>query len=192
MDAQEMLNKLKRLVFEEQPGNPAAPSGTTVKTKDGQELSVDKMEAGGVALQNGQPAPAGEYELEDGTVLVLAEGGVIAEVKAANPNPAPEMNVNPAPAPSNYDAQFSEINQKFESYEQKFAAYEQRFAGAEATITKQQEAIGSLVTLVEQLAKTPVANPPADPHKFSKAEPREDRIEATASAFAELKKNLNK
>jgi hypothetical protein len=191
MNVEEILGKVKKLVFEEAPGASPAPSGTSVKTKDGQEISVDKMEAGGVAMLNGTPCPAGEYELEDGSVLVVAEGGVIAEVKAANPNPAPEMTVNPAPVPQNYDAQFSEINQKFSAYEQKFAAYETRFAGAEATITKQQEAIGQLVTLVEQLAKTPVANPPADPQKFSAAEKRETRMNEIAEAMKKIREQKN-
>lgn len=55
-----------------------------VKTKDGKVLMVDgELVAGSIVTLDGAPAPAGEHELEDGSIVVLDENGAILEIKAA-------------------------------------------------------------------------------------------------------------
>lgn len=69
----------------EQP--PVTPATHTLK--DGRILSVTALEAGQDAIIDGVPAPADEYELEDGQIVVVGEDGKISEVKAATPVDAP-------------------------------------------------------------------------------------------------------
>ena len=94
-------NLLKQYFAEE-----AAPETTTAKLKDGTEVKYTALEAGASLFMadadgNQVPAPAADYELEDGTVLVVTEPGIIAEVKppATEESAKPEaMAEEPAPA----------------------------------------------------------------------------------------------
>ena len=72
MNAKEILQKLKLALMDE-----PAPSGE-VKTEmisatlmDGTEVTVDKLEVGGMVMIGLEPAPAGEHILADGTKIVL-------------------------------------------------------------------------------------------------------------------------
>ncbi len=72
----ELLQEVKKLVFQEE--TMPAPS---YSLEDGTKIMIDKLEVGGVVtLEDGTPAPAGEHTLADGSKVVLAEGGVIAEI----------------------------------------------------------------------------------------------------------------
>ena len=72
----ELLQEVKKLVFQEETAE--APS---YSLEDGTKIMIDKLEVGGkVTLEDGSPAPAGEHTLADGSTVVLAEGGVIAEI----------------------------------------------------------------------------------------------------------------
>ena len=55
--------------------------------EDGTIVSADALEAGAAVFimveEEKQPLPVGEYALADGSLLVVAEEGVIAEIKAA-------------------------------------------------------------------------------------------------------------
>lgn len=135
------------------PVIPAAQSA--VKTKDGIEVSVDKMEVGGVVMIAGAPAAAGEIELEDGTKVTIGEGGVISAIV---PGAAPE-------APD-FTKQFSEITEKLTGYEQRFSQYEQKISAYDQQFAKQTEQLNAanssivkLLEIVEKLAETPTAAP---------------------------------
>lgn len=56
-----------------------------LKLKDGTVLEAETLEAGqSIFILNGEekvPVPVGDYELENGQVLVVAEEGIIAEIK---------------------------------------------------------------------------------------------------------------
>lgn len=72
----------------------AEPKNVDLILKDGSVLVVegegDLM--GKPATVNGEPAPDGEHELEDGRVVVTA-GGVVSEVKEAAPQESPEQKL---------------------------------------------------------------------------------------------------
>lgn len=58
-----------------------------VTLPDGSAVQYDVLEPGGELLvvaedESTTPAPAGEYVLEDGSIIVVTEPGIIAEVKA--------------------------------------------------------------------------------------------------------------
>lgn len=110
MNAKELLNKVKA-IFEATPAEPTpapaepAPS-VTVDLDGGSQLVVSPaLEAGASATIGGQPAPAGEYKSLTGETIVIGEGGVVSEVKPAEPITPAEGEQTPAPAP----VQLSEI-----------------------------------------------------------------------------------
>jgi len=58
-----------------------------IALEDGTIVSADSLEAGSAVFiiveEEKQPLPVGEYALADGSLLVVTEEGVIAEIKAA-------------------------------------------------------------------------------------------------------------
>jgi hypothetical protein len=93
-----LLANFKKQFFDDPvaPAAPAAPAAAPTipnpvvtmadyMTKDGKKVSCDKLEMGGKMTIDGQPAVAGDYELEDGTKVSVGEGGLISAVTAAQP-----------------------------------------------------------------------------------------------------------
>ena len=89
MEAKKALEQIKAMLFSEQA---QVVSQDEVQVEfaegvlaDGTIVKFDKLEAGGmisVVTPDGEiPAPVGEHELEDGTIIVVSEEGVISEVK---------------------------------------------------------------------------------------------------------------
>lgn len=83
MEANEILLKVKE--FFNELVNPTPVQNEVmpieVETKDGVKITVDKLEVGGVAMVDGVPAPIGEHTLTDGTIIMVTDNGVIAEIK---------------------------------------------------------------------------------------------------------------
>jgi hypothetical protein len=161
MNPIELLQKVKALVFEDQmPAAPAVEPAPVKKEfggymlKDGTEVYIDKLEVGGVVSVEKEtmaPAPVGEHELADGTVIVLGEGGVISEIK---PAAAPE-----AEAPAEAEDMGKKYEEKFSSYDAKFSALETENANLKAAFAKSEDAIKGLFELVEKLVKEPTTEP---------------------------------
>ena len=171
MNTKEILEKLK-LTFSELVSGAEVPTPETApemvapmkaKLKDGTEIEVSEMGVGGVVTIAGQPAPTGEHTLEDGTVIVVGENGVISELKP----------VEGAPMVEDMSAKFS----AFESAtNQKFSAYEAKFADYEARLSKATKVIEGLLSLTQTLAEQPTGTP--DPivtgkNNFSQTEKKE-------------------
>lgn len=94
--AKEILGVIKKLLFEGMPPAPPATTSVTVKTADGTELSVDKLEVGGMVTVAGVAAPATTYTLEDGaTITTDATGKITAYV----PKAAPQQQQQPPAQP---------------------------------------------------------------------------------------------
>ncbi len=83
MEANEILLKVKE--FFNELVNPTPVQNEVmpieVETKDGVKITVDKLEVGGVAMVDGVAAPIGEHTLTDGTIIMVTDNGVIAEIK---------------------------------------------------------------------------------------------------------------
>jgi len=100
--AKDIIGSIKKLLFDSMP---MAPAPTVVKTSDGTELTVDKLEVGGMVTVAGIAAPAMTYTLEDGSTLTTdATGKIVAIVPKAAPSaqqqvPPPAPAPTPAPAP---------------------------------------------------------------------------------------------
>jgi hypothetical protein len=176
MSAKEILQKLKLALMDE-----PAPSGeikaelTTTTLQDGTEVTVDKLEVGGMVMIGLEPAPAGEHILVDGTKIVLVDNGIIESITPAEaPIEAPDASIE-------IESRFAKIeqttNERFSSYESKFAAYEGKFAEYEAKLNKANTVIEGLLGLTQLLVEQPTAGADAAASngaaKFTKVEPKE-------------------
>lgn len=164
MTPKEIIEKL-RLTFAELVNNADVPATdatapemivpTIVKTKDGTEVEITEMSVGGVVTIAGNPAPVGDLELEDGTILTIGDNGAITVITPApSAPPMVEDMVKKQKMEDMFEAFQSTTNEKFASYEAKFADYE-------AKLQKATKVIEGLLNLTQTLAETPtgVADP---------------------------------
>lgn len=162
MDAKEILEKVK-LFFNDlvtpaaaaAAAPTAAPEMPEYELKIGGKVTIDKMEAGGVVMIDGAPALPGDIELTDGTMITVADNGVISAITM--PDAAvPSMDMG-----AKFTAFETATNEKFTSYETKFSAYEQRFADYEVKLNKATKVIDELLKLSTLLVEAPAAAPDA-------------------------------
>lgn len=187
----ELLQEVKKLVFAEETA--AVPS---YSLEDGTKIMIDKLEVGGmVTLEDGTPAPAGEHTLADGTEIVLAEGGVIAEIKPKEVEPKVEIEVDSASDEKKKEEEemkkkIAEMEGKFSSYESNFSALKSDYDGLKAAFAKQSEAMQGLINLVDTLVNVPSQAPAEVPNQFTKhsASTKEDRIRSYSQFVSKFKK----
>ena len=126
------------------------------KLKDGTEVEITELGVGGIVSINGQPAPAGDHELEDGTIISVGDNGAITAMTPSQSAP---------PAVEDMGAKFSAFetstNEKFASYEQKFADYETKFANYESRLNGAIQTIETLLQVTTKIAETPTGTPDA-------------------------------
>lgn len=137
-------------------GEAKLKDGTVIKWEGEQPLSA------GLALliidpnnpEGFLPAPDGEHELEDGTVVVV-EGGLVKEVKAVA---APEV-----PMSAEVVAQFAEITEKFNAVSKEKSELE---ATLKSEIEANKKAVETLTNTVKEMFNllgeamdVPTANP---------------------------------
>ena len=127
MKAKEALEQIKSLLFSDDAviTNEVVTEFAEGVLADGTIVKFDKLEVGGVisiVTEGGEvPAPVGEHELEDGTMIVIVEPGIIAEVKAPEDEQGVEIEIETKVEEEmnadvvNYDAKFEEINEAFNS-----------------------------------------------------------------------------
>ena len=157
MEAKEIIQKL-RITFNELV-NPTQPLAfIKAVLMDGTEIEVTEMAVGGIVTIMGVPAPMGEHQLQDGSVIIVGDNGAITEIKAAQVEEV-------APVMEDMSAKFSAFesatNEKFSSYEVKFSAYETKFADYENKLNKANQVIEGLLNLTATLAETPTGVPDA-------------------------------
>jgi hypothetical protein len=112
MDVKKIVDAIKeefaKIKLSSEPEVPAVVELATMKLKDGVTvLEAESFEVGQsvfIVAENGDkvPAPVGEHELEDGSVLIIVEEGKIAEIKTV------ETEVEEEVAMTNAD-QFAEL-----------------------------------------------------------------------------------
>jgi spore coat protein CotH len=128
---------------------------TKAKLKDGTEVEITELQVGGIVTIEGTPAPIGEHELEDGTILVVGDNGAILEIKMADGSTPPMVEDMSA----KFSAFENSTKEKFTSYEAKFADYEEKFATYESRLNKATKVIEGLLNLTQTLAETPTGTP---------------------------------
>lgn len=162
---------------------PAAPEYKEYVLKSGAKVKIDKLEVGGKVMLvdeagNESPAPAGEHELADGSVIVLDENSVITEIKqpeAVAPE-APAMDEQMKKKIAEMEAQIEEMKNGKKAQEVKMAEAEAKFSAA----------IKELTDVVLQLIQTPSTDATEKPKQtFNKVVPSKDsRIEAFLNKYA--------
>lgn len=168
MDFNKAIEDIKKVLFNTMPVAPApvepAPVelGTEYVLADGTVVSIDKLEAGGVVLIDGVPAPDGEHELQDGTCITVA-GGVIESVQAKEIEP-----VEPADMNKQFAEDIANLKNEFISHKEAFTQVQADFTAAKETIGKQDVAINQLLEVVQKLSEVAVSQPAQEPQNFEK------------------------
>lgn len=147
-------------------GEATLKDGTVVKWEGEQLVSgVPLLVIDPNSPEGFLPAPDGNHEMQDGTVIVV-EGGLVKEVKAVAPV-APE--VAPVVTPD-MTAQFSKIEKDKEALEVKFNAEIESLKKSNEELTK---FIKGFTAMFSEAMDTPMADPietPANAKPMSKAD----------------------
>jgi hypothetical protein len=166
MNPKEALKQIKAL-FEDMPQvvEPVAPVEPTV-TKvemaeyslvDGTKVMISALEIGGmVEMADGTPAPQGEHQLMDGTIIQVDELGVIVEIASPKEDVIVEEPVAPtAPVEPAQDttAMVAELKADFAAQKSQL---ETKIAELESKV---KQGFAQVAELVEALSNTPTAEP---------------------------------
>ena len=173
MTPKEAVEKIRTMIFGDMvPAEPVLPPSGVVapkvapvsgveskfedyKLKSGAVVSIDKLDVGGSVTLNGEPAPDGEHELEDGTKIVVA-GGLITEVKKAEVVAPVEVEVE---AMKKLPGKFSEIEVGFAAAKSEIDQLKQTIADQKSTIENQGETLKQMFSLVETIANSSIEQP---------------------------------
>jgi len=200
MEAKKALEQIKSLLFAEQVAEVVSQEEVTIEfaegvLADGTIVKFDKLEAGGmisVITPDGEiPAPVGEHELEDGTIVVVLQEGIIAEVKMVEPNqdevvvemseeddaPAIEEEVIAEPQVD----RFAEISEAFNS----------KLAEVESKVDLLNDVTKKLVEFMDAFAKVETAQETQAPKNAFSAQNKVSKADAykkLQNIFQTLKK----
>ena len=164
MEAKEALKQIKSLLFANQ--EEASQEEVQVEfaegvLSDGTIVKFDKLEAGGmisvVTAEGEVPAPVGEHELEDGTIVVVSEPGIIAEVKMVEPNEDEvEVEVEMSEEDEEESAKAEEevaAEPQVDKFAEMSESFNAKFAEVEAKIEFLNDISKRLVEFMEAYAK---------------------------------------
>lgn len=159
----------------------------TYDLKDGSKIDLSGLEIGAEAMLvdesgNASPAPDGEHELVDGTMITVVGGKVEGiETPQAEAEPIEEVEEE---IPMEQD-KFTEIDGTIENLKAENEALKAKIASIEG---KFSQAINDLSDVVLGLASTPSAGPIQAPkNSFSQVEKREEKIERFLNKVKNLK-----
>jgi hypothetical protein len=186
----ELLQEVKKLVFQEE--TMPAPS---YSLEDGTKVLIDKLEVGGVVtLEDGSPAPVGEHTLADGSKVILAEGGVIAEIMPKEVEDKVEIEIESKEDEKKEEEEemkkkIAEMEGRFSAYDASFSALQSDYESLKAAFGKQGEAMQGLINLVETLVNVPSQAPAEVPNNFKKVsvQTKADRIRNYSNFVSQFK-----
>ena len=186
----ELLQEVKKLVFQEE--TMPAPS---YSLEDGTKVLIDKLEVGGVVtLEDGSPAPVGEHTLADGSKVILAEGGVIAEIMPKEVEDKVEIEIESKEDEKKKEEEemkkkIAEMEGRFSAYDASFSALQSDYESLKAAFGKQGEAMQGLINLVETLVNVPSQAPAEVPNNFKKVsvQTKADRIRNYSNFVSQFK-----
>lgn len=197
MTVKEGIEKIRLMLASEfevdqvETSEPEAPVAElafeTYDLKDGSKIDLSGLEIGAEASLvdesgNSSPAPDGEFELVDGTMITIVGGKVEGiETPQAEAEPIEEVEEE---IPMESD-KFEEMNGSISSLQAENEALKAKIASIEG---KFSQAINDLSDVVLGLASTPSAGPIQAPkNSFSQVEKREDKIERFLNKVKTLK-----
>jgi hypothetical protein len=184
LNAKDAIEKIRKLLFTDgSQSSGASTGGNSYSLKDGTPIKIMGSLEPGVQVfiitPNGdQPAPDGELELYDGTVLNIT-GGLITEVETAG-QATSEQGSSTSPG----EAQFSAAD-----FESKLAEIEKEVAAIKEVFSRHDTANKELIDLVGRLAELPVEGPVSKPkNAFSEIRGRqESNLKHLADSLQKLK-----
>jgi len=159
----------------------------TYDLKDGSKIDLSGLEIGAIAMLvdesgNASPAPDGEHELVDGT-MVTTVGGKVEGIET------PQAEMEPIEMPEEEipmeEDKFQVIDGTIENLKSENEALKAKIASIEG---KFSQAINDLSDVVLGLASTPSTNPIQAPkNSFSQVEKRDEKIERFLNKVKNLK-----
>jgi len=186
MTTLEAINKIKQMFADagELPKPSAMPLQSMAEyvLKSGAKVMIDKFEVGGkVTLVdeggNEVPAPAGDHELVDGSVITLDENSIITEIKVPEVKlpEVPEVEISVESKKIEEDIMKKKIEEMQKQLDEIKMAYDAKLASQEAKFSKGMSDISDVLV---QLLNTPSANATEAPkEKFNQhIEKKEDKI----------------
>ena len=197
MTVKEGIEKIRLMLASEgeadqvETNEPEAPvsmmSFETYDLKDGSKIDLSGLEIGAEAKLvdesgNSSPAPDGEHELVDGTMITVV-GGKVEGIETPQAE-APTAEEVGAEMPMDM-SKFNELDGTIENLKAENEALKAKIASIEG---KFSQAINDLSDVVLGLASTPGASPIQAPkNSFSQVEKREDKIERFLTKVKNLK-----
>jgi hypothetical protein len=195
MTTLEAINKIKQMFAEagEMPMPSAEPlqSFAEYTLKSGAKVMIDKLEVGGkVTLVdeggNEVPAPVGDHELIDGSVITLDDNSIITAIKVPEVElpEVPEVEIS-VESKVEEDMMKKKIEEMQKQLDEIKMAYDAKLASQEAKFSKGMSDISDVLV---QLLNTPSANATEAPkEKFNQhIEKKEDKI----SRFLDFAKSI--
>ena len=178
MNAQEAILKIKAL-FEDNvaPVEEVQAEETKVdETKvemaeyslmDGTKVEISALEIGGFVTIEGQPAPAGDHELMDGTEITLDESGKIIEIETKVEEVTPEVDTELGDNKDN-EEKMTELAEQFAA---KFAELIEAKNASDLKVleleSKVKQGFAQVAELIEALSNTPSEDPIQRPNSFN-------------------------
>ena len=187
MTTLEAINKIKQMFAEagELPVASVEPTQSFAEysLKSGAKVMIDKLEVGGkVSLidegGNESPAPAGEHELIDGSVIVLDEAATILSVKVPEvevPEVEVEVEAKDYEKKGEEDMMKKKIDEMQRQLDEIKMAYDAKLASQELKFSK---GISDISDVLVQILNAPSANATEQPKdKFNQhVESKDDKV----------------
>lgn len=166
MDSKKMLDALKELLGITKPEEVQETSVINQKfatstLKNGIVISYDELVVDAVVskvLEDGsvEDLEAGEYEMEDGTIIVIGEGSKITEIKPAEEAPVEEVEQAEEEAANPLEDRIKMIEDKLVKIEEVLVMIAEKLDGQTEEYSKNKT---DLSKRIESLEKAPAAEP---------------------------------
>jgi hypothetical protein len=179
MNAQEAILKIKAL-FEDNAApvkedEVIEPNVEETKVEmaeyslmDGTKVEISALEIGGLVTIEGQPAPAGDHELMDGSEITLDENGKITAIETKVVEASPEVDTEVEAGADYKDKKIQEMADQFEA---KIAELNQAKNVSDAKVldleNKVKQGFAQVAELIEALSNTPSEDPIKKPNSFN-------------------------
>jgi len=179
MNAQEAILKIKAL-FEDNAAPVKEDEADMTKVEetkvemaeyslmDGTKVEISALEVGGLVTIEGQPAPAGDHDLMDGTQITLDENGKITEIEVKVVEASPEVDTEVEAGADYKDKKMKKMAEEFEAM---IAELTEAKNVSDAKVldleNKVKQGFAQVAELIEALSNTPSEDPIKKPNSFN-------------------------
>jgi hypothetical protein len=138
------------------------------------------------------PAPVGEHELEDGTMIVVAEAGIIAEVKMVEAEAEVEVEVEMSEEDESVEVETEVVAEpQVDKFAEISEAFNSKLAEVETKVDMLNDVTKKLVEFMEAFAKVETAQETQAPKNAFSAQNKVSKADAynkLQNIFSQLKK----